>query len=114
MHDAIAKAIADTRASRKELIPYLSTHLAQTFRENARVEIDVLQLETRIEALKAQTMELITQSISSHCVAENELRLRGLSDEIKTLTILTHNTISPQQNCFTTNTLFHHHTISPQ
>ena len=86
LHDAIAKAIADTRASRKELIPYLSTHLAQTFRENARVEIDVLQLETRIEALKAQTMELITQSISSHCVAENELRLRGLSDEIKTLT----------------------------
>lgn len=42
-------------------------------------------MESRIAQLKAQTMELVAQSISSNTVGENEGRLKAMSDEIKAL-----------------------------
>ena len=85
LHEAIMQAINDTRGSRHEMIPYLTAQLTQTFRDNAKGDVDVEQIENRIAELKAQTMELITQSIGNNTVGENEGRLRAMSDEIKAL-----------------------------
>lgn len=85
LHEAIMQAINDTRGSRYEMIPYLTAQLTQTFRENARGEVNVEQIENRIAELKAQTMELVAQSIGNNTVGENEGRLRAMSDEIKAL-----------------------------
>lgn len=85
LHEAIMQAINATRGSRHEMIPYLTAQLTQTFRDNAKGDVDVEQIENRIAELKAQTMELITQSIGNNTVGENEGRLRAMSDEIKAL-----------------------------
>jgi DNA invertase Pin-like site-specific DNA recombinase len=85
LHEAIMQAINDTRGSRHEMIPYLTAQLTQTFRDNAKGDVDVEQIENRIAELKAQTMELVAQSIGSNTVGENEGRLRAMSDEIKAL-----------------------------
>ena len=85
LHEAITQAINDTRGSRHEMIPYLTAQLTQTFRDNAKGDVDVEQIENRIAELKAQTMELVAQSIGSNTVGENEGRLRAMSDEIKAL-----------------------------
>lgn len=85
LHEAIMQAINATRGSRHEMIPYLTAQLTQTFRDNAKGDVDVDQIENRIAELKAQTMELIAQSIGNNTVGENEGRLRAMSDEIKAL-----------------------------
>jgi len=85
LHEAIMQAINSTRGSRHERIPYLTAQLIRTFRDNAKGDVDVEQIEDRIAELKAQTMELITQSIRNNTVGENEGRLRATSDEIKAL-----------------------------
>lgn len=85
LHEAIMQAISDTRGSRHEMIPYLTAQLTQTFRENAKGDVDVGHIENRIAELKAQTMELVTKSIGSNTVGENEGRLRAMSNEIKAL-----------------------------
>ena len=85
LHEAIMQAINDTRGSRHEMIHYLTAQLTQTFRDNAKGDVDVEQIENRIAELKAQTMELVAQSIGSNTVGENEGRLRAMSDEIKAL-----------------------------
>lgn len=85
LHEAIMHAINDTKGSRQEMIPFLAEQLTQTFRENAKGEVDVEQIENRITELKSQTMELIAQSIGNNTVGENEGRLRAMSDEIKAL-----------------------------
>lgn len=85
LHEAIMQAVNDTRGSRHEMIPYLTAQLSQTFRENANGDVDSEQIENRISELKAQTMELVAQSIGSNTVGENEGRLRVMSDEIKAL-----------------------------
>lgn len=85
LHEAIMQAVNDTRVSRHEMIPYLTAQLTQTFRDNAKGDVDVAQIENRIAELKAQTMKLITQSICNHTVGENEGRLHAMSDEIKAL-----------------------------
>jgi DNA invertase Pin-like site-specific DNA recombinase len=85
LHEAIMQAINDTRGSRHEMIPYLTAQLTQTFRDNAKGDVDVEQIENRIAELKAQTMELVAQSIGSNTVGENGGRLRAMSDEIKAL-----------------------------
>ncbi|WP_312102890.1 recombinase family protein [Pygmaiobacter massiliensis] len=85
LHEAIMQAINATRGSRHEMIPYLTAQLTQTFRDNAKGSVDVEQIENRIAELKAQTMELVAQSIGNNTVGENEGRLRAMSDEIKAL-----------------------------
>lgn len=102
LHEAIMQAINATRGSRHEMIPYLTAQLTQTFRDNAKGSVDVEQIENRIAELKAQTMELIAQSIGNNTVGENEGRLRAMSDEIKALCdMLT----EYRQSCNTENTI---------
>ena len=85
LHAAVMRAINDTRGSRRTLIPFVTAHFNRTLREDAHGEVDVEQMEARIAQLKAQTMELVAQSISSNSVGENEGRLKAMSDEIKAL-----------------------------
>lgn len=85
IHEAIMRAINDTRVSRHEMIPYLTAQLTRTFRDNAKGDVDVEQIENQIAELKTQTMELITQSIGSNTVGENEGRLHAMSNEITVL-----------------------------
>jgi DNA invertase Pin-like site-specific DNA recombinase len=85
LHEAIMQAVSDTRANRREMLPYLRAQLTQVFREDAKGEIDVDEIEHRIARLKAETMELVTQSIGSNTVGENEGLLKAMSDEIKAL-----------------------------
>ncbi|WP_101908649.1 recombinase family protein [Marasmitruncus massiliensis] len=102
LHEAIMQAINATRGSRHEMIPYLTAQLTQTFRDNAKGDVDVDQIENRIAELKAQTMELVAQSIGNNTVGENEGRLRAMSDEIKALCdMLT----EYRQSCNTENTI---------
>ena len=102
LHEAIMQAINATRGSRHEMIPYLTAQLTQTFRDNAKGSVDVEQIENRIAELKAQTMELVAQSIGNNTVGENEGRLRAMSDEIKALCdMLT----EYRQSCNTENTI---------
>lgn len=85
LHAAVMQAINDTRGSRREMISFVTAHFHRTLREDVRGEVDAEQLEARIAQLKAQTMELVAQSISSNSVGENEGRLKAMSDEIKAL-----------------------------
>lgn len=85
LHAAILQAINATRGSRREMIPYLAAHLERTMREDAGDEADAEQIERRIGELKAETMELVAQSIAANTVGENEGRLKAMSDEIKSL-----------------------------
>ena len=85
LHEAIMQAVSDTRANRREMLPYLRAQLTQVFREDAKGEIDVDEIEHRIARLKAKTMELVTQSIGNNTVGENEGLLKAMSDEIKAL-----------------------------
>lgn len=85
LHEAIMLAINATRGSRHEMIPYLTAQLTQTFRDNAKGDVNMEQIENRIAELKEQTMELVAQSIGNNTVGENEGRLRAMSDEIKAL-----------------------------
>lgn len=102
LHEAIMHAINATRGSRHEMIPYLTAQITQTFRDNAKGDVDVDQIENRIAELKAQTMELIAQSIGSNTVGENEGRLRTMSDEIKVLCDML---ADYRQSCNTENTI---------
>lgn len=85
LHEAIMQAVSDTRVNRREMLPYLRAQLTQVFREDAKGEIDVDEIEHRIARLKAETMELVTQSIGNNTVGENEGVLKAMSDEIKAL-----------------------------
>jgi DNA invertase Pin-like site-specific DNA recombinase len=85
LHEAIMQAVNDTRVNRREMLPYLRAQLTQVFREDAKGEIDVDEIEHRIARLKAETMELVTQSIGNNTVGENEGLLKAMSDEIKAL-----------------------------
>lgn len=85
LHAAIMEAINATRNTRREMLPLVSLHLAHTFREQAQGGIDAEAIERRIRELKAETMALVAQSISSNTVGENEGRLKALSDEVKSL-----------------------------
>jgi DNA invertase Pin-like site-specific DNA recombinase len=85
LHAAIMEAISATRNDRQKLIPVLTSHLERTIREKAGETINVEQIEQRIAELKAATMELISESVSSNTVSQNEARLKAMSDEIKDL-----------------------------
>lgn len=85
LHEAIMQAVSDTRVNRREMLPYLRAQLTQVFIEDAKGEIDVDEIERRIARLKAETMELVTQSIGNNTVGENEGLLKAMSDEIKAL-----------------------------
>ena len=85
LHAAIAEAIAATRKSRREMIPMFMAHVERTLREEKSDYLDVAELESRIEELKAATMALIAASTDSGTVADNVARLKTMSDEIKAL-----------------------------
>ncbi len=85
LHASIMQAINDTRGSRRAMMPFVAAHVKRTLREDIQGGLDAEQMERRIAQLKAQTMELVAQSISSNTVGENEGRLRAMSDEIKAL-----------------------------
>jgi len=85
LHAAIMKAITATRNDRQMLIPVLTSHLERTMREKESETINVEQIEQRIAELKAATMELISESVSSNTVGQNEARMKAMSDEIKDL-----------------------------
>lgn len=88
LHAAIMEAIHATRDNRRQMIPFLAAHLGRTLREQADSTVNVQEIETRISDIKAQTMELVKQSIENHSVGENEGRLRAMSDEVKALSDL--------------------------
>lgn len=85
LHAAIMEAISATAGERQSLIPLVMEQLEHTMWERADGQINVEQIEQRMAELKAQTMDLISQSISSNTVGENEGRLKALSDEIRAL-----------------------------
>lgn len=82
---AIMQAITAARSDRQILVPVLTSHLERTMREKADGTVDVAQIEQRIAELKVATMELISESVSSNTVGQNESRLKAMSDEIKDL-----------------------------
>lgn len=79
------EAIATTAGEQQDLIPLLTSELEKAMWEKVDGQINVEQIEQRMADLKAQTMALVTQSISSNTVGENEGKLKALSDEIRTL-----------------------------
>lgn len=85
LHTAIMTAINSTRGSRKQMIPYFLEQLKVTYQDKAKGTINVEQIEERINELRENTMALVQESILSNTVGENELRLRAMSDEIKSL-----------------------------
>jgi len=85
LHAAIMKAITATRNDRQMVIPVLTSHLERNMREKESGTINVEQIEQRIAELKAATMDLISESVSSNTVGQNETRLKAMSDEIKDL-----------------------------
>lgn len=85
LHAAIVEAIVATRKSRHEMIPYFMAHVERTLREEKRDFLDVAEMESRIEELKAATMELVAESTDSGTVSDNVDHLKAMSDEIKAL-----------------------------
>lgn len=71
--------------SRQQMIPYFIEQLRKTYQEQPTDKLDIEQVQSRIEELKASTMALIQDSVLSNTVGENERRLKTMSDEIKAL-----------------------------
>lgn len=85
LHQAIMDAIRATRGSRQQMIPYFIEQLRKTYQEQPTDKLDIGEVESRIEELKASTMALIQDSVLSNTVGENENRLKIMSDEIRAL-----------------------------
>ena len=85
LHTAIMEAIYATRGRRREMLPVLTAHVERTLREKSDGTINIEQIEQRIAELRADTMALVTQSIGDNTVGQNEVRLKAMSDEIKSL-----------------------------
>ena len=85
LHTAIMEALYATRGRRREMLPVLTAHVERTLREKSDGTINIEQIEQRIAELRADTMALVTQSIGDNTVGQNEVRLKAMSDEIKSL-----------------------------
>ena len=85
LHDAVVQAISASYMTRQALIPFFMAHADRTMREEKVNYINIEDMEQRIEELKSATMELMTASIGTDTVGENEGRLKAMSDEIKGL-----------------------------
>lgn len=85
LRDAVMQAITATWSSRQEMIPVLTTHLSRSMREQSDGSFNVELVERQISELKAAAMALISESIGSNSVTQNEARLKAMSDEIKEL-----------------------------
>lgn len=85
LRDAVMQAITATWRSRQETIPVLTAHLNRSMREQSDGNFHVELVEQQIAELKAAAMALITESIGSNSVTQNEARLKAMSDEIKEL-----------------------------
>lgn len=81
------EAVRATAGEQTPLIPIVTAELEIGMWEKAEGQINVEQIEQRMAELRAQTMELINQSISSHTVDENGGKLKALSDELRSCTI---------------------------
>lgn len=85
LRNAVMQAITETWSNRQEMIPVLTAHLNRSMQEQSDGDFNVELVEQRIAELKATTMSLITESIGSNSVTQNEARLKAMSDEIKEL-----------------------------
>jgi DNA invertase Pin-like site-specific DNA recombinase len=85
LHEAIVRALSATRRERASSIAYLSNQLSRSFVQVNPESLCADQLEDQIRVLKAQVMELMTESISKNTLAENEGRLKEMSDSITAL-----------------------------
>jgi DNA invertase Pin-like site-specific DNA recombinase len=85
LHEAIVRALSATRRERASSIAYLSNQLSRSFVQVNPESLCTDQLEDQIRVLKAQVMELMTESISKNTLAENEGRLKEMSDSITAL-----------------------------
>lgn len=85
LHEAIVRALSATRRERASSIAYLSNQLSRSFVQVNPESLCADQLEDQIRVLKAQVMELMTESISTNTLAENEGRLKEMSDSITAL-----------------------------
>jgi DNA invertase Pin-like site-specific DNA recombinase len=83
LHEAIVRALSATRRERASSIAYLSNQLSRSFVQVNPESLCADQLEDQIRVLKAQVMELMTESISKNTLAENEGRLKEMSDSIQ-------------------------------
>ena len=67
------------------LIPILNAHIEKAMWQTAGGEVNIEEIESRMEKLKKDTMELMSQSIANNTVVENEARLKAMNDEIMDL-----------------------------
>ena len=67
------------------LIPILNSHIEKAMWQTAGAEVNIEEIESRMEKLKKDTMELMSQSIANNTVMENEARLKAMNDEIMDL-----------------------------
>ena len=67
------------------LIPILNAQIERALWHTAGGQVNIEEIESRMEKLKKDTMELMSQSIANNTVVENEARLKAMNDEIMEL-----------------------------
>ena len=85
LHNAIVAALAATRGERASESTYLVEQLKRSFLQEEPDSVGMDQLEAQIRVLKSQVMTLMTESITSNTLAENEGKLKEMSDTITAL-----------------------------
>lgn len=85
LKQTIINALRESTTDSNSLIPILNSHIEKAMWQTAGGGINIEEIESRMEKLKKDTMELMNQSIANNMVAENEIRLKAMNDEIMEL-----------------------------
>ena len=85
LKQTIINALRESTMDSNGLIPILNAHIEKAMWQTAGGEVNIEEIESRMEKLKKDTMELMSQSIVNNTVMENEARLKAMNDEIMDL-----------------------------
>ena len=85
LHQTIINALRESTMDSNRLIPILNAHIEKAMWQTAGGEVNIEEIESRMEKLKKDTMELMSESIANNTVTENEARLKAMNDEIMEL-----------------------------
>ncbi len=85
LKQTIINALRESIMDSNSLIPILNSHIEKAMWQTAGGEVNIEEIESRMEKLKIDTMELMSQSIANNTVTENETRLKAVNDEIMDL-----------------------------
>ena len=85
LKQTIINALRESTMDSNGLIPILNAHIERALWHTAGGQVNIEEIESRMEKLKKDTMELMSQSIANNTVVENEARLKAMNDEIMDL-----------------------------